>query len=109
MEGNYEFSSFDSGTAAGYLIGDIRMKIEGDRVSGTGGCNNYFGACTLGKNKSVAFSKIGETKKMCGEELMQTEDHLVTQLSKVTRYTVEANRISFWQNDQPLCTFKKIR
>ncbi|MFM2266805.1 MAG: hypothetical protein RL757_246 [Bacteroidota bacterium] len=109
LEGNYVFSGFDSGMSAGYLIDNLSMKIEGDRVSGSAGCNNYFGSCTVGKNKSVTFSKIGETKKMCSEELMQTEEHLVKQLGKATRYTIEADRVSFWAGEEPLCTFKKTR
>ncbi len=109
LEGNYVFSSFDSGMSAGYLIENLSMKIEGDRVSGSAGCNNYFGNCNVGKGKTVKFSKIGETKKMCSEELMQTEDHLVKQLGKATRYSIESDRVSFWADDEPLCTFKKTR
>jgi hypothetical protein len=109
LEGKYDFGGFDTGMAAGYLIDNVHMEIVGDRVSGSAGCNNYFGNCTLSKKRSVTFTKIGGTKKMCDEELMATEDHLLRLLGKTTRYEINADRVSFFEGDEPLFTFKKVR
>jgi len=45
---------------------------EGNKISGNGGCNNYFGTYDLYSN-GITISDIGSTRKMCSEEIMKQE------------------------------------
>ena len=45
---------------------------EDHKISGNGGCNNYFGTYELYTN-GISISNIGSTRKMCSEEIMEQE------------------------------------
>ena len=45
---------------------------EDNKISGNGGCNNYFGTYDLFTN-GLNISNIGSTRKMCSEEIMEQE------------------------------------
>jgi len=52
----------------------ITTLVFGDdnKISGKGGCNNYFGTYDLYTN-GITISDIGSTRKMCSEEIMEQE------------------------------------
>ncbi len=52
----------------------ITTLVFGDdnKISGNGGCNNYFGTYDLYSN-GITISDIGSTRKMCSEEIMEQE------------------------------------
>jgi len=52
----------------------ITTLVFGDdnKISGKGGCNNYFGTYDLYSN-GITISDIGSTRKMCSEEIMEQE------------------------------------
>lgn len=45
---------------------------DDNKISGNGGCNNYFGSYNLYTN-GIAIGNIGATKKLCSEEIMEQE------------------------------------
>jgi len=45
---------------------------EGNKISGSGGCNSYFGTYDLYTN-GLTISDIGSSRKMCSEEIMEQE------------------------------------
>ncbi len=52
----------------------ITTLVFGDdnKISGNGGCNNYFGTYDL-YSIGITISDIGSTRKMCSEEIMEQE------------------------------------
>ena len=57
------------------LNNDINTTLvfgEDNKLSGNGGCNNYFGTYELFTN-GITISNIGSTRKMCSEEIMEQE------------------------------------
>jgi len=52
----------------------ITTLVFGDdnKISGKGGCNNYFGTYDL-YSIGITISDIGSTRKMCSEEIMEQE------------------------------------
>ena len=45
---------------------------DDNKISGSGGCNNYFGTYNLYTN-GIAIGNIGATKKLCSEDVMEQE------------------------------------
>ena len=54
---------------------------DNNKISGNGGCNNYFGTYELYTN-GLAISNIGSTKKLCSEEIMEQEMNYLEILGK---------------------------
>ena len=54
---------------------------DNNKISGNGGCNNYFGTYELYTN-GLAISNIGSTKKLCSEAIMEQEITYLEVLSK---------------------------
>ena len=52
---------------------------EDNQISGSAGCNQYFGSYEL-KEGSFTVTGIGATKKMCAENVMTQEDNFLTTL-----------------------------
>ena len=52
----------------------ITTLVFGDdnKISGKGGCNNYFGTYDL-YSIGITISDIGSTRKLCSEEIMEQE------------------------------------
>lgn len=60
---------------------------EAGRVSGSGGCNRYFGSVSF-EASAVEFSGIGSTRKACAPALMSQESRFFQALEEVSRYKV---------------------
>ncbi len=64
------------------------------RVSGSGGCNNYFGSYTV-TGSLLAISSLGSTKMHCtGPGIMQQEGTYLASLSRAAGFTITGNRLS---------------
>jgi heat shock protein HslJ len=81
-------SSVISGTTITAVFG------EDGRVTGSAGCNNYFGSYTV-TGKSLSIGSTGSTKMNCpGQGIMLQENTYLTSLSKVATFTISGNRLS---------------
>lgn len=58
---------------------------QGNRISGSGGCNRYFGSYTV-TNNQITFSPLGSTRMMCGPNRMAQENHFLQALSTAERF-----------------------
>ncbi|RYZ78344.1 MAG: META domain-containing protein [Proteobacteria bacterium] len=56
------------------------------RVSGSGGCNSYFGSYELQGDTGITFSKIGSTKMACASDVMQLERNLFDAFESVNGF-----------------------
>ncbi len=55
------------------------------RISGSGGCNRYFGSYTL-TNDQINISPLGSTRMACEPAHMEQEDRFFQALSAAERY-----------------------
>ena len=81
---------------------------EDGRVSGSAGCNNYFGSYTV-TGSSLSTSSIGSTKMNCpGTGIMQQENTYLASLGKTAGFTISGNRLSLTDlHGATLLTFTK--
>lgn len=49
----------------------LTLRIEGDKASGNGGCNDFQGSVSLKENGSVSFSNITKTRMRCANRMTQ--------------------------------------
>ncbi len=83
------------------------LNFENARVSGNGGCNNYFGDVQADPaTGSFSVTAIGSTKKMC--ENIEGEATYFSMLPKANRYRVSGSTLELYQNDLLLLKFSKI-
>ncbi|MFO2465823.1 META domain-containing protein [Pseudomonas sp. 15FMM2] len=66
------------------------------RAYGNGGCNHWFAQYTLEGDK-LSFGKIGSTRKMCPEALMEQEHRFFEALERVQRWDISPiEQTRFW-------------
>jgi heat shock protein HslJ len=72
----------------------ITALFENGKVSGSAGCNTYFGSYTTSQSASkntIEFGPLGTTRMMCPEEVMDQEQLYLSALDLATEYQVEEN------------------
>lgn len=92
------------------LADEVKSKptlvIEGDKVSGNAGCNNYFSELTsdpaLG---SFSTKTIGSTRKICDN--MSEEKAFLDVLPQVNKYVVVGNTLELYKDGLLLLKFNK--
>lgn len=67
----------------------LQVNAEGE-LSGSTGCNSYFGTARLDANEFVA-DGIGSTRRACAPALMQQEQQFLNALGAVRRYEVNGD------------------
>ena len=78
----------------------ITLAFEGGRISGSGGCNRYFGTVTSTAPGSMAISDVGATKMACPDPAMSTAQRYFESLGRVSAYALDGgNLVLSWQGD----------
>jgi len=67
------------------------LNIDEQKITGKGGCNNFFGKFKLDGDK-ITMSKIGATRMYC-QEASKFETKYLQALEKVTSYSKKQNRL----------------
>lgn len=70
----------------------ITFKIEGNRVVGNGGCNNFTGTYKLGPGNRIRFSSIASTRMMCIND-MEIEEKMNQILEMTDNYYVNEDTL----------------
>ena len=65
------------------------IRFEADRISGTTGCNQYFGGYTL-VGGAIAFSEVGMTRMACDDAIGQIEGAFTSALTAATTAAIDA-------------------
>lgn len=68
------------------------------KVTGSGGCNRFFGDFTNTTPGQVKFGALGSTKMYC-QDRMEIENGLFNALDKVSRYRVDGTRLMLESDD----------
>jgi heat shock protein HslJ len=69
----------------------IILKAEGNRLSGSGGCNTISGDYVLSEGNGIKFSKLVATQMEC--PVMDNEGHLMKILEMVDGYTLNGDTL----------------
>ena len=67
------------------------LVVEDQKITGKGGCNNFFGKYELSGDK-ITLSKIGATRMYC-QDASKFETKYLRALESVTRYVKKENRL----------------
>jgi len=80
------------------------IRFDGDKVTGSGGCNSYFGTVTSEVPGHLAFSAMGTTMMACPEPEMDLERRYLHALAGGSTYGFVAGRlvIGCETNDGPV-------
>ena len=73
----------------------LTFAVEGaqaDRISGSGGCNRYFGSYTL-TNDRINISPSGSTRMACQPDRMEQEDRFFQALAAAERYELNDDEL----------------
>ena len=68
------------------------IEFAGDRISGTGGCNRYFGGYAV-TGDGISFSGVGATEMACEPVVMMQEAAFHTALGDARRYRREGETL----------------
>lgn len=78
------------------------------RVSGSAGCNQYFGTFEMPGNGRIRFSKIGATMMACPEPAMAAEQEFLKMLEMVDNYAATEKTLSLHKARMaPIARFEK--
>lgn len=64
----------------------ITLTFQGDRVSGGGGCNSYFGSVSSAEPGTLEFSAMGTTQMACPEPAVSLERQYLRSLAGASSY-----------------------
>ena len=82
------------------------LQIEGDKITGNGGCNNYFGTVTADAAAgNFSAGKLGSTRKACPN--MSVESNYMEMLQKADKYVINGNTLELYQGSLLLLKFNK--
>ncbi|MCU7959169.1 MAG: META domain-containing protein [gamma proteobacterium symbiont of Bathyaustriella thionipta] len=97
--GDYSLKPADTRSEA-----HLMMSAEGNKVSGSDGCNRFFGAW-YGENEQLGFGAMGATRMACEQGLDIAHDYMQA-LQKVNRYEISGQQLDLFQGDQHLLRFQ---
>lgn len=86
---------------------EITLAFDGERISGSSGCNRYFASVkeTGELPGDLEISKIGGTRMACPEKIMALEKRYLEALGHVTRYSFMAGKLALtWQKGDAMGT-----
>jgi heat shock protein HslJ len=83
----------------------IMFHTDGNRISGNGGCNNFFGTYQAGPGAGLRFSGVASTRMFCFD--MAVEDQMNKIFQLVDNYMLNDNDLVLSQGETALAQFKR--
>jgi heat shock protein HslJ len=81
--------------------------VESARITGNGGCNNYFSEVVLNSgNGNFVLGNIASTKMACNN--MNIEQNYFDVLQQANKYTVKNGILELYKDNLLLLRFKKL-
>jgi uncharacterized lipoprotein YbaY/heat shock protein HslJ len=84
---------------------EITALFEGGQLSGSAGCNTYFGTYVTSSSRgqnTISVSELGTTRMMCAEEIMEQEQEYLAALQSATNYSIEGAMLEITSPDSRL-------
>ena len=83
----------------------IYLQQEGDKLSGSDGCNRFFGSYDL-SGTSLEFHSVAQTMMACRGSFTGREAEFLTALKLVTSYQISDNALQLKVEDRVLARFQ---
>lgn len=77
---------------------EITIKFDQDEVTGSGGCNIYFGAYKITNTNSISIGPLASTEMACPDIMDQEMKYLAT-IQKINIIQVTENKLQLISND----------
>ncbi|SIQ51413.1 Heat shock protein HslJ [Chryseobacterium sp. RU37D] len=82
------------------------LNIEGEKISGNAGCNNYFGTVKMDPSSgNFSAGALGSTRMMCDN--MNVENNFMDMMKKTNKYVVTGSVLELYQDNLLLLKFNK--
>ena len=78
--------------AASIPLPSLQIDLKENRISGNGGCNNYFASIESCSPTTLSFSAIGATRMLCLSD--NIENAYFQTLQEVATYKIQENSLS---------------
>ena len=78
--------------AASIPLPSLQIDLKENRISGNGGCNNYFASIEYYSSTALSFSAIGATRILCLSD--NIENAYFQTLQEVATYKIQENSLS---------------
>ena len=83
------------------------LNIEGGKLNGNSGCNNYFGELSLDPTAgNFSVKNVGSTRKACDN--MEVENNFLKMLNEADKYVVTGNTLELYRGKLLLMKFNKL-
>ena len=89
----------ETGSEASAISQQLRFEADGS-LSGSGGCNRITGRF-VATDETIQIDSLGLTRRSCDARVMTLESTFVQGLQTVTRYRIDANRLTLAGDDSP--------
>ena len=84
------------------------LNSKDQQVTGNGGCNGFFGSYTLAEGNRIKFDKIGSTKRMCADTVVN-ENEFMQVLGQTDSYRIQDDMLELYIGHRaPLAVFEAI-
>jgi heat shock protein HslJ len=83
----------------------IYLQQQGDKLSGTDGCNRFFGSYDL-SGSSLQFHSVAQTLMACRGAFTERESEFMEALKLVTSYQISDNFLQLKVDDRVLARFQ---
>ncbi|KQT33845.1 heat-shock protein HslJ [Chryseobacterium sp. Leaf405] len=82
------------------------LNIEGEKINGNAGCNNYFGTAKVDPSTgNFSAGQLGSTKMACDN--MSVEKNFMDMVGKANKYVLTGNVLELYQDNLLLLKFNK--
>lgn len=82
------------------------LNIDGEKINGNAGCNNYFGTAKVDpSNGNFSAGQMGSTRMAC--ENMSVEKNFMDMMGKANKYVLTGNVLELYQDNLLLLKFNK--
>lgn len=84
---------------AGETVSGPTIEFAEDRVSGTGGCNRFFGGYHVDGDR-LTLTDVGSTRMACEEGIMRRETEFFAVLNEAQHYRRDGDRLVIRDNHE---------
>lgn len=81
-----------------YPNSKITIRFDKDEVTGSGGCNRYFGSYKITNRNSISIGPLGSTEMAC-PDIMDQEMKYFAAIQKINTIQVTENKLQLSSND----------
>jgi heat shock protein HslJ len=99
--GSWLLDTIGDAVAVSSIIADTdpTLDITEDGISGSAGCNRYFGGLTFDADGTFVTGNLGSTKMACEQGVMRQEQQILDILSNAARYEIEGDKLLISTDD----------